>query len=177
MLFSDRLEVANPGGLPQSLTLESLRQPHSSVPRNPMIAESLYLTQYIERMGTGTGDMIRLCREAGLPEPEFSIRGGFLTTIWRRSKDKVVEKQDVVSKPSGITSGKTSGKTSGIRARTTASAIIELMRNNQMITIPEIAEKLNKTERAIQMQISKLQALELIARIGPAKGGHWEVLK
>ena len=51
------------------------------------------------------------------------------------------------------------------------------MRNNQMITIPEIAEKLNKTERAIQMQISKLQARELIARIGPAKGGHWEVLK
>ena len=46
-----------------------------------------------------------------------------------------------------------------------------------MITIPEIAEKLNKTERAIQMQISKLQARELIARIGPAKGGHWEVLK
>jgi hypothetical protein len=30
------------------------------------VAEPLYLTRYIERMGTGTGDMIRRCREAGL---------------------------------------------------------------------------------------------------------------
>ncbi len=82
MLFADRLEIANPGELPRSLTLESLRHPHNSVPRNPLIAEGLYLTQYIERMGTGTGDMIRLCKAAGLPEPEYSIRGGFLTTIW-----------------------------------------------------------------------------------------------
>ncbi len=37
------------------------------------IVEPLYLTKYIERMGTGTGDMIRRCREAGLREPEFSL--------------------------------------------------------------------------------------------------------
>lgn len=51
------------------------------------------------------------------------------------------------------------------------------MRINQEITIPEIAEKLNKTERTIERQITKLRTLELIARIGPAKGGRWEVLK
>src|ERR1019366_4526796 len=32
MLFADRLEVWNPGGLPPSLTLERLRQPHASIP-------------------------------------------------------------------------------------------------------------------------------------------------
>jgi predicted HTH transcriptional regulator len=40
-------------------------------------------TQYIERMGTGTRDMIRKCREAGLPEPEFKLTDGFVATIWR----------------------------------------------------------------------------------------------
>jgi hypothetical protein len=45
----------------------ALREPHGSVPGNPLVPEPLYLTQYIERMGTGTRDMIRLCREAGLP--------------------------------------------------------------------------------------------------------------
>ena len=48
------------------------------------MAEPLYLTRYIERMGTGTGDMIRRCREAGLQEPAFAIRDGFLATIWRQ---------------------------------------------------------------------------------------------
>ena len=69
MLFANRLEIRNPGRLPPPLTLEKLRTAHSSVPGNPLLAESLYLAEYIERMGTGTLDMIRRCAEAGLPEP------------------------------------------------------------------------------------------------------------
>lgn len=84
MLFADRLEVWNPGLLPPPLTLEKLRQPHGSVPANPLLAEPLYLARYIERMGTGIRDMIRRCGEAGLSEPEFQMSDGF-TTIIRRS--------------------------------------------------------------------------------------------
>ena len=83
MLFTDRLEVWNPGKLPPSLTLEKLRHPHASVPGNPLLAEPLYLTRYIERMGTGIGDMIRRCKNAGLPEPEFALTDGFVNTIRR----------------------------------------------------------------------------------------------
>jgi ATP-dependent DNA helicase RecG len=84
MLFSDRLEVWNPGTLPAPLTLAKLRHPHGSVPGNPLLAEPLYLTKYIERMGTGTGDMIERCRKAGLKEPEFTLSDGFVTTIRRK---------------------------------------------------------------------------------------------
>ena len=83
MLFSDRLEVLNPGRLPPSLTLEQLRETHRSVPYNRLLARSLYLNRYIEEMGTGTLDMIRRCRDAGLPEPEFTDSSGFKITIWR----------------------------------------------------------------------------------------------
>lgn len=84
MLFADRLEVWNPGTLPSSLTLEDLRQPHHSVPHNPLIAEPMYLTKYIERMGTGTRDMISRCLDAGLSEPEFAVSTGVFKTIVRR---------------------------------------------------------------------------------------------
>lgn len=57
MLFANRLEVRNPGRLPAPLTLDKLREAHTSVPGNPLLAESLYLAEYIERMGTGTLDM------------------------------------------------------------------------------------------------------------------------
>ena len=90
MLFSDRLEVLNPGRLPPSLTLEQLRETHQSDPRNRLLARSLYLNQYIEEMGTGTLDMIRRCRNAGLPEPEFNDSSGFKITIWRaKSSEKI----------------------------------------------------------------------------------------
>ena len=77
------MKVWNPGNLPPSLTLAQLRQLHGSVPGNPLLAEPLYLTQYIERMGTGTGDMIERCQKAGLPEPEFKMTDGFVTTLRR----------------------------------------------------------------------------------------------
>ena len=83
MLFADRLEVRNPGRLPPPLTLEQLREAHRSVPGNPLLGEALYLTEYIERMGTGTLDMIRRCVAAGLAEPEFAVTDGFVTTIRR----------------------------------------------------------------------------------------------
>ncbi|MBI3014841.1 MAG: hypothetical protein HYY65_07255, partial [Candidatus Tectomicrobia bacterium] len=44
--------------LPPSLTPERLRVPHASIPRNPLIAEPLYLVRYIEKAGSGTLDMI-----------------------------------------------------------------------------------------------------------------------
>jgi predicted HTH transcriptional regulator len=84
MVFADRIEVWNPGGLPEDLTVDQLRRPHHSVPRNRLLCEPLFLAHYIERVGTGTLDMIRLCREAGLPEPEFHPEGERFVTVIRR---------------------------------------------------------------------------------------------
>ena len=93
MLFSNRLEVWNPGRLPHPLTLEQLRDTHPSVPNNRLLARSLYLTQYIEEMGTGTLDMIRRCSDADLREPEFTDSSGFKTTIWRATPPEQIKVQ------------------------------------------------------------------------------------
>jgi len=84
MLFADRLEVWNPGGLIPPLTFEALRSPHPSIPRNPLLAEPMFLARYIERAGTGTLDMASLSREAGLKEPQFRFEHGqFIQVLWR----------------------------------------------------------------------------------------------
>jgi predicted HTH transcriptional regulator len=84
MLFADRLEVWNPGELPPALTPERLREPHASIPHNPLVAEPLFLARYIEKAGSGTLDMIERCRDLGLQEPDFEQRAGqFVITLWR----------------------------------------------------------------------------------------------
>lgn len=83
-VFADRVEVWNPGALPAPLTTESLRHPHGSIARNHRLCEALFLARYIEKYGTGTLMMIRESLAHGLPEPDFSQRGGeFTTVIWR----------------------------------------------------------------------------------------------
>ena len=44
-------------------------------------------------------------------------------------------------------------------------------------SIPELAQHLGKSDRAIERAIRKLRADGKLARIGPAKGGHWEVIQ
>ncbi|MCX7047274.1 MAG: hypothetical protein NTX50_17530 [Candidatus Sumerlaeota bacterium] len=84
MLFADRLEVWNPGELPAPLTVEKLRKPHASIPRNPLIADPMFLAAYAEKAGSGILDMLRLCRQSGLREPAFRQDGGqFVQTLWR----------------------------------------------------------------------------------------------
>lgn len=91
-VFADRVEVWNPGVLLPPLTLESLRQPHGSIARNPRICEALFLGHYIEKYGTGTLMMIRESLAHALPEPDFAQRGGeFTITVWRNwLTDKVL---------------------------------------------------------------------------------------
>ena len=84
MLFSDRFEVWNPGELPPPLTPESLRVPHASIPRNPLIADPMFLARYAEKAGSGILDMIARCKQAGLPAPEFRQEGGQFIQRLRR---------------------------------------------------------------------------------------------
>jgi ATP-dependent DNA helicase RecG len=71
-VYDDELSIWNPGGLPPDLRIEQLREPqHPSMPRNPLLAQAFYYAGQIERWGTGTARIFALCREQGLPEPEF----------------------------------------------------------------------------------------------------------
>ena len=123
MLFADRLEVWNPGRLSPSLTLERLRGPHGSVPVNPLLAEALYLAEYIER--TGTLDMIRRCAGAGLPEPEFAVTDGFVVTVRRTAalpKSELVSKQDDAGVHVGVQVGRDAGVQVGVQVGREAEA-------------------------------------------------------
>ena len=85
LVFVDRVEVWNPGRLPPALTVEDLKKPHTSYPTNPLIARILFLANYIQKAGTGTLEMIKQCRNHGLPDPEFvSIRNVEFRTILAR---------------------------------------------------------------------------------------------
>lgn len=83
MLFKDRLEILNPGQLPDKLTVANLKYSNKSIPRNPLLANALYFAGYIEKVGTGIPDMLTNCKLAGLNEPDFKVDDGFKVTIYR----------------------------------------------------------------------------------------------
>lgn len=54
--------------------------------------------------------------------------------------------------------------------------IVEAMRRNARVTIPELAAELGLGTSAIENHLKAMRVAGWIRRIGPAKGGHWEVL-
>ena len=158
MLFADRLEVMNSGRLPPALTVEKLRVPHQSLPGNPLLAESMYLQRYIERMGTGTVDMIRRCAEAGLPEPEFEVGAGFLIRIWR----------------AGVIS--TTQNSTPTTQKTTRQRILDCLRDEPELTRRELAERIGVTPDGIKYHLRKLKADSVIRRVGSDRAGRWLVV-
>lgn len=91
MLFPNRLEVWNPGRLPFGITTAQLSLPHTSIPANPVLANPLYLAGYIERLGTGTSDMVDECVALGLKAPEFIQDSNFRAILWRENAPSSVE--------------------------------------------------------------------------------------
>lgn len=83
MLFKDRLEIRNPGFLPLGWTVAKLKELHTSIPRNLLLAEPMYQAGYIERLGTGTSDMVSNANQAGLVDPVFLQEDTFNVTIFR----------------------------------------------------------------------------------------------
>lgn len=74
-IYSDRLEVVSPGGLPFGLTPADLYVPHGSRPWNPNIMACMFRRGIVEQLGSGTLRMIRLCAEAGIGRPVFVASG------------------------------------------------------------------------------------------------------
>ena len=59
----------------------------------------------------------------------------------------------------------------------TAAAILQLLKEAPELTIPELAHRLGKSERAIERAVRKLRQSDRLVRIGPDKGGHWKVIE
>jgi predicted HTH transcriptional regulator len=180
MLFRNRLEIWNPGLLPLGWTVEKLKQLHSSVPANPLLAEPLYLAGYIERMGTGTSDIVKKTLDAGLKEPIFVQDSDFKVVIFRGSKLANNEGQNDTqyAKDSEQIQDKFGTNSEQIRNKFGINVLktIELIAQNPEITAAEIASKLVLNKRTIENYLSILKEHNYLSREGSKKNGKYLIL-
>ena len=166
-IFDDRVEIENPGGLPDGITKRDFGK--SSVRRNPIIADLFHRMGKVERMGSGIERMRDLMRKAGLKEPVFEMDAFFRVTFYRDPRYSL--KADSSEKVRA-TREKTRGKT----REKTREKIIQSLKANPEITMEGLAEIIGITSKGIEWQIKKLKEEGVVRRIGPAKGGHWEIV-
>ena len=191
-LFKDRLEVWNPGRLPQGMTIDKLSSVHASRPVNPVLANPVYLTGYIEQMGTGTTDIIVRCEKAGLRTPEFYQDEDFRTILWK--PETTDEKDSVRFSVTGESSGQTERTQKGSEkpiiepiAESIVESIVEnlsamrakivwILWKNPNATAQSVSKEVGIAPRNVQEHFRKLQTMGIIRRNGGDFGGHWEII-
>src|SRR5690606_12647734 len=154
-IFDDYIEFFNPGHLPDTITIEQLlADEYLSYSRNRKVAATFKEAQLIEKYGSGIRRIRGAFGQYGLKAPKFeNFQHGFRVVVYAKAATEIDRN-----------SGKTSGK------------ILAYIRENPDITIPELSQLLEITERSIERNISQLQKDKKLSRIGPAKGGYWEVI-
>lgn len=160
-IFDNRIEIFSPGHLPNNLTVEKIRTGNSNI-RNPILV-SYVAKGLLPYHGLGSGIKRALTQ---WPQIDFTDdRDGclFTATVHRKSVEElglvnIAPKSSLKSSPK------------------TEEQILEIMRGNASITTEQLGETLGITKRAVLKQIEKLKGHGRLQRVGPAKGGHWEVL-
>ncbi len=142
--------------------------------RNRRIGEFLKELDLTEGRSTGISKILKVTAANGSPTPEIETdddRTHFLIRL--PVHEKVAAETE---EPSENGSGKISVETTQKATQKTTQKIIELLRSNPALGRREIAEMLGDiTEDGVKYQLNKLKTAGLIKRIGPDRGGHWEV--
>ncbi len=83
-LYDKKIVIANPGRLPEELSIDDLYKEHESRLRNPLIANVFYMAGFIDAWGRGILDILEMMSREGLENPEFEDSGGSFRIFFSR---------------------------------------------------------------------------------------------
>lgn len=166
--------------------IDNIRQMHFS--RNPKIVEFMREYKLVKEFGEGVDRMFREMSEAGNPAPEykqveFMVKVRLNSSLGEDSEKKGAQEITQKNVQPGESTGDvaTGNVNNGVKSaqkstQKSTQRIIALMKDNPYITTQEIADQIGIIRRGVAKHIKKLQEKGIIRRVGPDKGGHWEVI-
>jgi len=92
-IFSDRIEITNPGALPYGLSLKKALSGISQL-RNRVIGSVFKELGLIEQWGSGLTRMIDICREQNISEPKFEEQDHFFrVTLFHDMQEPIITEE------------------------------------------------------------------------------------
>jgi len=166
-VYDNSITFFNPSGLYGNITEEELKtDSYQASTRNKQIAEAFYLTNDIEKYGSG---FIRIRKAiADYPTMKFEFHNlghGFLTEFNYEKQKTSLNIHDVIE----------NGKKTARKRQENGKKIIDKIKESSDISIVELAEILGLSIKTVRTNIDKLKQNGKLTRIGPDKGGHWQV--
>ena len=190
-MFDDRLVFESPGKLPGQVKPNNIRHTHFS--RNPKIAAFLKAYHYVKEFGEGFD---RICREQeanGANVPSFRTDEFILKITVPKVTGNVNENGQKVNEKVNENDVKVTVKVNANRHELIEKliekaisnhdkltenriTILELMIDNPYISVVELAKAVGISVNSIMRNIDYMRG-KYLRRVGPDKGGFWEIVE
>ena len=199
-VFSDRIVLWNEGVLPSGYTVETLLHPHKSRARNQSMADVFFRAGFIETWGRGIGRVCEVMAASGLESPQFNcVCGGVEVVVKREVSVKKINGQK--TSENGQKTSENGQKTSENGQKTSENgqktyswldeisqkddlkkdqkdlliAIMKQIENDDRVTQNTLVSATGKVRATVQKYLQYLVENDYIVRVGPDKGGRWQI--
>ena len=165
--YDRHIEVMNPGGLYGQARPENF--PNVNDYRNSVVAEMMRTLNYVNMFNHGVREVQDQLHENENPPAKFNV--DYLTAfsvIVRESDDDVLV--------DNVRVGDLGDKTTQKSREKSREKILRIITKNQNVTIAELSEEMGISIKAVEKHIKNLKNEKILRRVGPDKGGHWEVV-
>lgn len=160
IVYRSSIRIYNPGPIIKNIDpMKFASGMVGSKIRNILIASTLFKCGYIDAFGTGFDRTFTLCMGDNIKYRYTNDEFGF-TFVFERNTNFLCEKTYV----------KLSDKMNEIDGK-----ILNLIKINKYITIPELAKEINKSEPTIYRHLEILMKNNNITRVGSRKNGYWKL--
>jgi len=179
-MFDNRLVFESPGRLPGTVKPSNIRHTHFS--RNPKIAQFLKAYDFVKEFGEGIDRMCRELEANGISHLSFHLDDFILKITVPKVTEKVIGKDinvtEKVIKTHQEVIEKVIEKAIALNEKLTGNriSIIKLIIENPYISKSELSKYVGISENSISRNIEAMRD-KYLRRVGPNKGGFWEIIE
>jgi ATP-dependent DNA helicase RecG len=176
-IFKDRIEIYNPGRFPEGLKPEDfITGEERSVLRNPLLANTLFLSKDIERWGSGLKRIHEECKANDVNVEFKQLKTGFVVVFGRKASGEAVlpgkEDFDLEARAcEGVNEGVREGVNEGVKQRL-ARELVKIY-VDKSITRKMIEKTFGISTATAERDIALLKEAELIVFEGVPKSGRY----
>ena len=137
--------------------------------RNQIIADLFARIHFGEKIGTGFERIKEMCKKENSPFPDIEFNESYFYVIFKQKTEYLeISKNNSTPQISPQISPQIPTKLE--------QKILTSIKQNPNMSRVDIAKMLNLSEDTIKEYIERLKQKNLLKRVGPDRGGHWEIV-
>ena len=144
----------------------------------PKIAEYLKAYDYVKEFGEGVDRMCRELSAVGTKDPEYHLVSFLMkATVWANVLEDGQITNSVGANGSIMDQKRPESDQKSDQKSDQMHQILDLIKRNPKISRAELSEKTGLHDSSVKRRLKALVDEGFIQRIGPDKGGYWQLLK